>query len=339
MNGVIHNYTTLSDKIVREVYGTTTIDYLYDNDGRPYKLIIDENGTTYTGYFVLNLQGDVIAIIDQNGTVAVQYKYDAWGKEVSHTTGGSYGSKLYGYNALKYRGYYYDAETGFYYVSSRYYDPEVGRFISADTTDVLTASPSALTDKNLYAYCDNNPVMRKDTGGAFWETAIDVVSLCVSVAEVMANPADPWEWAGLAGDAIDLVPFVTGVGELTKVAKVTVKAVDNSDDVIKATRNLARSSGIKKFTGSYEIMFESGTNYVGKGGLYRSTVSAKFRSVVNNDRVTSISWTPSSSTRNAYISEYNMMKKNGVKNSNTYNKIWSPGRSILQSIWTNLFGR
>ena len=130
------------------------------------------------------------------------------------------------------------AETRFYYLGSRYYDPEIGRFISADTTDVLTVSMMALTDKNLYAYCDNNLVMRKDTGGAFWETAIDIVSLVVSVAEVMANPVDPWAWAGLAGDAIDLVPFVTGIGEMTKVAKVTVKAVDNSDDVIKATRRL-----------------------------------------------------------------------------------------------------
>ena len=63
--------------------------------------------------------------------------------------------------------YYYDTETGFYYVSSRYYDPEVGRFISADTTDILGVD-SDLYDKNLYAYCDNNPVMRKDTGGELW---------------------------------------------------------------------------------------------------------------------------------------------------------------------------
>lgn len=61
----------------------------------------------------------------------------------------------------------------------------------------------------------------------------------------MANPADPWAWAGLVGDAIDLVPFVTGVGELTKVAKVTVKAVDKSDDVIKATRRLAKPEELK----------------------------------------------------------------------------------------------
>ena len=226
-----------------------------------------------------------------------------------------------------------------YFVSSRYYDPEVGRFISADTTDVLTALPTALTDKNLYAYCDNNPVMRKDSSGAFWETAIDIVSLCASVAEVMENPADPWAWAGLVGDALDLVPFVTGVGELTKVAKVTVKAVDNSDDVIKATRRLAKSDGIKKFTGSYEIMFKSGKNYTGKGGLYRSTVSARFRSVKNKDRVTSISWTPSSNSRNAFIAEYNLMKKRSVRNNNTYNQNWSPGRSMIQSVWTKLFGR
>ena len=76
------------------------------------------------------------------------------------------------HNALKYRGYYYDAETGFYYVSSRYYDPVIGRFINADTTDVLMASPTSLTDKNLYAYCDNNPVMRVDSDGDWWHVAV-----------------------------------------------------------------------------------------------------------------------------------------------------------------------
>ena len=62
----------------------------------------------------------------------------------------------------------YDAETGFYYVSSRYYDPEIGRFISADVINVVLASQTTLTDKNLYAYCDNNPVMRVDEEGYFW---------------------------------------------------------------------------------------------------------------------------------------------------------------------------
>ena len=70
-------------------------------------------------------------------------------------------------NPIRYRGYYYDEETGFYYVSSRYYNPVIDRFISPDTTDVLTATSMALTDKNLYAYCDNNPVMREDKDGQF----------------------------------------------------------------------------------------------------------------------------------------------------------------------------
>lgn len=70
--------------------------------------------------------------------------------------------------------YVRSAETGLYYLGSRYYDPEVGRFISADTTEILDVS-NDLYDKNLYAYCDNNPVMRKDSGGAVWHLAVGAV--------------------------------------------------------------------------------------------------------------------------------------------------------------------
>ena len=63
-----------------------------------------------------------------------------------------------------------DAMPRLYYVSSRYYDPEVGRFISPDAVAILAATPMGLTDKNLYAYCDNNPVCRVDYGGNLWDT-------------------------------------------------------------------------------------------------------------------------------------------------------------------------
>ena len=106
-----NSYTTLGGKIVREAYGANVIDYFYDNNGRPYKVVVKAGSASpVTGYFVLNLQGDVIGIIDSNGAVAVEYQYDAWGKEISHTTAGDYGSTLYNHNALKYRGYYYDVE-------------------------------------------------------------------------------------------------------------------------------------------------------------------------------------------------------------------------------------
>lgn len=159
-----HDYITLDDKVIRETYGSTTIDYFYDAKGRAYKIVAKADGTSYVGYFVLNQQGDTIALLDENGAVVVTYEYDAWGKEISNTAPGTLGSKLYQYNALKYRGYYFDAESGFYYVSSRYYDPEIGRFISADMIDILGSS-SDLYDMNLYAYCWNNPVNLTDTTG------------------------------------------------------------------------------------------------------------------------------------------------------------------------------
>ena len=123
-----------------------------------------------------------------------------------------------------------------YYLNSRYYYPTIGRFISADTTDVLTATPMDLTDKNLYAYCDNNPVVRVDCGGAFWDTIFDVISLGASIVEVCINPTDPWAWAGLAGDVVDLIPFVTGVGEATRgirIANGACEAIDTAGDITK----------------------------------------------------------------------------------------------------------
>ena len=97
---------------------------------------------------------------------------------------------------------------------------------------MVLASQTTLTDKNLYAYCDNNPVVRRDESGAIWETVFDVISLAASIAEVAANPKDVWAWAGLAGDAIDLIPVVTGAGEVVR----SLKAVNKIDDISDAVR-------------------------------------------------------------------------------------------------------
>ena len=199
VGSVKHTYTTLSGKIIREKYGTTTIDYLYDNEGRPYKLILDLNGTKIHGYFALNLQGDVIAIIDSTGEVAVTYEYDAWGREIVSSTAGDYGSRLYAENRLKYRGYYYDSETGFYYVSSRYYDPEVGRFISADGE--ISGVGGDILGYNLFAYCQNNPVNMSDPDGNWpkWATKVAIgvgVALCVAAVTVLTCGAGTATLAG-----------------------------------------------------------------------------------------------------------------------------------------------
>ena len=80
--------------------------------------------------------------------------------------------------------------------------------LNADAIGVVTSSLDDLTDKNLFAYCDNNPIVRRDSSGYIWETVLDIVSLAASLGEVVKSPTDPWAWGGLAGDTIDLLPFL-----------------------------------------------------------------------------------------------------------------------------------
>ena len=100
-------------------------------------------------FYVRNDQKDIIGLIDAAGNLVVEYKYDAWGRILS--IAGSKASDIGKRNPFRYRGYYYDEETGIYYLKSRYYDPELKRFISADETDVLKVQTD-LYDKNLYSY-------------------------------------------------------------------------------------------------------------------------------------------------------------------------------------------
>ena len=117
-----------------------------------------------------------------------------------------------------------------YYLNSRYYDPEVGRFVSADVVGVLTASPTSLTDKNLYAYCNNNPVMFKDVIGTIADTALDVAFIAGDIASIIANPTNVVGYAELAADLVGLaVPGLTGGGKI-------VRAVMNSSDALKASK-------------------------------------------------------------------------------------------------------
>ena len=193
----------------------------------------------------------------------------------------------------------------------------------------------------MFAYCENSPITRIDFSGNFWETAFDVISLGASIVEVCVNPRDPWAWAGLVGDAIDLIPFVTGVGEATRAVKTTIRVVDNASDVIDSAKTLYRAadatSDLRRATGSYEIMFESGKNYVGKGGFYRAITSASRNSSKYGDNVLAILWNSAPDNTSAFIDEYLMqLRFGGVLSSDldllTYNKIWSPGKRYFD-LW------
>ena len=143
--------------------------FSYDATGNVVSVDYSNNGGTSstTYYYVRNAQGDIIGLVNSSGKRVVTYEYDTWGKLLSIT--GSLPNSLGTLNPFRYRGYVYDTETGWYYLQSRYYDPELGRFISSD---VYLSTGQGIIGHNAYAYCGNNPVSREDTEGEFWNLVI-----------------------------------------------------------------------------------------------------------------------------------------------------------------------
>lgn len=163
-----YKYTTLSGKLIRQECGNQKIDFIYDDSNQPYAFTYksSKNATPVTYYYLLNQQGDIEAIMNATGTIVVRYEYDPWGAVTVKKGDGtvdSDASSIGNINPLRYRGYYYDTETGFYYLQSRYYDPVIGRFISADT--FATTDVTGVLSANMFAYCKNNPVQYEDKDG------------------------------------------------------------------------------------------------------------------------------------------------------------------------------
>ena len=164
------------------------------------------NGSTYI--YRKDVQGNIISLLDSNGRIVVKYAYDAWGNYAAEALDYYDGKvqfknvdsdkafnadyekykQLANINPFRYRGYYYDTETELYFLKTRYYDPEVGRFISADSIEYL--DPETINGLNLYAYCNNNPVMNIDPEGTwswknFWKGMV-VLAVGLVVATVAA---------------------------------------------------------------------------------------------------------------------------------------------------------
>ena len=149
VNGVVTKYTLHGKNIVHMISGADELHIFYDAQNRP--AVVVYNGTAYA--YVKSLQGDIVAILDENGNTVVSYGYDAWGSPLWCT--GELAETLGKVQPFRYRGYVFDEETGLYYLRSRYYNPQWGRFANAD----------ALIDQNLYSYCKNSPMKFHDPSG------------------------------------------------------------------------------------------------------------------------------------------------------------------------------
>ena len=188
--GVVSDYYYQGTTLVAETRGTNKYEFIYDDQNTPLELIY--NGTKY--YYITNLQGDVVKIFTSSGSEVANYVYNAYGELIS--SAGSMAT----INPLRYRGYYYDNETDFYYLGSRYYDPVICRFINADTIDTIMGGSDHLLGYNLFAYCFNNPVNMTDENGAWPEWAkkvvvgVAVIAACAVITVVTGGAG-----AGVAG--------------------------------------------------------------------------------------------------------------------------------------------
>ena len=202
---------------IRRNGGKHTTTYAYEtvaDGGQTGRIKTVKNGSgqlmaiRYKGadyYYVRNGLMTITGLVDANGTAVVNYRYDSWGMltGISGSMAGTLGKD----NPYRFKGYYYDEETGMYYLKSRYYQPEICRFISADTIEVLDCQGD-LNDKNLYAYCDNNPVMRVDTGGQIWITlgimaagggiGMVIGAASSAITQYMFNGEINWKSVGVA---------------------------------------------------------------------------------------------------------------------------------------------
>jgi RHS repeat-associated protein len=170
--------------------GNMIASYVYDNANRP--LSMTRGGKTYT--FHTNAHGDVTTVTDEAGATAASFEYDAWGNILTET--GTFASQV----PYRYAGYRYDAETKLYYLQQRYYNPDIGRFLTLDP--VLGDKENPIT-QNGYAYADNNPVNLVDPDGNWaWAVAFAAYDGYKAYQRGKERGYSGWKTAGyVAGNA------------------------------------------------------------------------------------------------------------------------------------------
>lgn len=205
VGGVKTVYQYVGDKLYYEKRGDSQeFYYFYDSYGNLSSIYYTFSTDDYTSSAIYrtltNVQGDVVAIYNNSGALVARYEYDAWGNVLSVTdANGNAITQWYhiaNANPIRYRGYYYDSDLSLYYLQSRYYDSETGRFINADSI----LSQDSVLGYNMFAYCLNNPVTMADTTGElpfFLVTAAIGAVAGAIIGGVVAAKNGGNVWAGI----------------------------------------------------------------------------------------------------------------------------------------------
>ena len=218
VNGVTHNYVWQGSKLAADITDAYALYFHYDSSGDVIGFTRTANGADTEYFYVKNLQGDILKVITATGTEAATYTYDAWGRVLTST------GDLADINPLRYRGYYYDVETGLYYLQSRYYDPETSRFINSD---VYSDSSAGMLAYNLFLYCANNPVSGYDPNGTWnWGKFFDGASM-ISIGVTAVAVAVTVLSCGAAA------PVMVAVAAATATAG-TLTAMNGAAEVVEA---------------------------------------------------------------------------------------------------------
>lgn len=193
VDNVKYTYLYEGGLLVQEIRDNRILDYSYDANGRPrmvkYRILNQNYEKCF--YYALNSRNDVIGLYDKNGSLIAKYNYDVWGNKLSVTNQNDVtitsDTHIANFQSLRYRSYYYDTDSGFYYLQSRYYDPVTHRFINADG---LVSTSTGVLGYNMFACCNNNPVNCSDPSGRKWVKAVIAVVVVVAVILVGKAIAD-----------------------------------------------------------------------------------------------------------------------------------------------------
>ncbi len=281
VNGVTSKYFYVNGQLhYEERSNGTKLYFFYDSNG--YLTGLEYNNTMY--YPATNRRGDVVAIYNKTGNCIVRYEYDAWGNVIAVVDDS--GINLAEINPIRYRGYYYDTETKLYYLQSRYYNPEIGRFLNSDS---ISDSGAGVLGYNTFIYCANNPVNATDPSGHSLLATLAVkfaVGAIVNGAvdlgiQLVKNGGDfsKVDWgrtlkSAVVGGATSLISF----GISSCVAKISNVAVSTTVDILSnGVTNVIQETGTKLLNGESMTVVDAGKSFA--QGLLIGSLSTGFGEV------------------------------------------------------------